>query len=316
MESKNSMADKWKEREKVNQILEKYKDVPLPDQGTDNPADPGTPEDRWMEPMQLDISEKVRETVHKKKKAKRTGIFLTILSVLLIGAGIGVALYPTASQAYYNYKQEKLQEELKKVVYEYMRQAREDNLTQAPEPTEPVVSQPENPVTAGEEPSPTPFDYALIPVEENDDETQEASASATKSLLEGQTLFGSIEIQSMNLFYAIVEGTTKENLAAGIGHMTMTAQIGEVGNCAIAGHRGGITGKYFKHIDQLKIGDTITLMNIHGDSFDYIVYESFLVEPNEVWVIKDTGDGTRMLTLITCENNGKQRLIVRARMEE
>ncbi len=305
------MRDNKKEKEEIQKIINKYAD-------TDQPEDDRQREEQAkLEYLRKQAVAASLEGPRDRKHNKRIRTILSILSLVFILSGIALFMYPIISQSYYQYKQNKLQAELKELVLENMQQAREELANATPTPA--VTEEPEPTQQPGTTatPAPTAYEFAEIPLDEdNDEEIAEATTDKTKSLLEGQTLYGSIEITSMNLFYAIVEGTTKENLAAGIGHMTMTADIGEVGNCAIAGHRGGTTGKYFKNIDKLGNGDIITLTNIMGEVFDYVVYDSFIVEPDEVWVIKNTGDGTRMLTLITCENSGKQRLIVRARVQE
>ena len=113
----------------------------------------------------------------------------------------------------------------------------------------------------------------------------------------------------------MVEGTTDYNLGVAIGHMTNSVGMGEVGNCALAGHRGGTSGPYFKNINKLTNGDEIRLTDLYGNTYLYKVTESFLVEPNEVWVA-DSDTSQKMLTLITCQDNATKRLIVRAICEE
>ena len=152
-------------------------------------------------------------------------------------------------------------------------------------------------------------DLTLVEEEQQEEESPEK----TKERLRGEQVIGIIEIPEIDLVYAIVEGTSDSSLGVAIGHMTGTAQLGQVGNSALAGHRGGTSGPYFKHLDKLSIQDEIKITNIAGEEYIYKVTESFVVEPTDVWVVENTKDET-LLTLITCTENGSKRLIVRAKL--
>ncbi len=151
----------------------------------------------------------------------------------------------------------------------------------------------------------------------NSDNPEEDSQNEDKpNRLNNRTVIGVIQIEAIDLIYAIVEGTETEDIGVAIGHISDTAGLGELGNCALAGHRGGYSGPYFKNVDQLKKGDSVVITKAGGQKFEYRVTESFIVEPTELWVIEDTGDEKAVLTLVTCEDSGDTRLIVRCEMEE
>ena len=143
------------------------------------------------------------------------------------------------------------------------------------------------------------------PEQDAEDEKENANR------LNGQKVIGVIQIPKIELIYAIVEGSDAAEIGVAIGHMSSTAQLGEIGNCALAGHRGGYSGPYFKNLDKLEIGDEVIITNAKHEVFTYKVTETMIVQPDEVWVIEDTGEGVAMLTLVTCENSGTERLIVR-----
>jgi sortase A len=65
----------------------------------------------------------------------------------------------------------------------------------------------------------------------------------------------------------IVEGTTQDALTDGPGHYVGSARPGEVGNFAVAGHRGGY-GSPFDDLDKLVAGDAIVIET----RSDYFVY--------------------------------------------
>ncbi len=121
---------------------------------------------------------------------------------------------------------------------------------------------------------------------------------------------GIIKIPKLGVSEHILEGTGRQLLYA-IGHVTGTADIGASGNCVLAGHRYG----GFRHIDKLSAGDSLVL-TVGENVYDYSVYDSFDVLPEETWVLSDLEEGEQALTLITCTPYliSTHRLIVRARL--
>ncbi len=52
----------------------------------------------------------------------------------------------------------------------------------------------------------------------------------------------------------------------------------------------------------------ITLYDMQKNEYSYTVKESFIVEPNETWILNDFGDDR--ITIITCTDDGTQRQVV------
>lgn len=130
--------------------------------------------------------------------------------------------------------------------------------------------------------------------------------------LYGQDIVGIIEIEKIGLIYAIVEGVEDENIGVAIGHFPNTVMPGEVGNCCLAGHNGGRYGRYFGDIDDLTLNDEVLVTTLDGLVYTYYVKSREIVEPTKTSVLNNTDDGKRMITMVTCTNHGKERLIVRA----
>lgn len=132
----------------------------------------------------------------------------------------------------------------------------------------------------------------------------------------GLEVLGILSIPKINIDLLFTEGVTKEALKYAVGHMPGTAMPGEVGNCAVAGHRSYTFGEYFNRLDELEVGDEITV-RIGSETYTYRIYESFLVEPSEVWVTEPVED-RKIITLITCHPVVKatHRLIVRGELIE
>lgn len=121
-------------------------------------------------------------------------------------------------------------------------------------------------------------------------------------------LLGSLTIRKINAEYAIVEGAGKEELAYYIGHLPETAAIGAIGNCVLAGHNGGKNGTFFKHLDKLQEGDMVEVTDLVGKNYVYTVMEVYITDAYDK-TVKNQG-AKNMLTLLTCSDNGKKRLIV------
>lgn len=147
-----------------------------------------------------------------------------------------------------------------------------------------------------------------------DSETGEEIDPATvASRLSGQDCIGVINIDKIDVCYAIVEGVEYANIGVSIGHFEDSVGIGKDGNCALAGHNGGVYGRYFGDIKDLRKGDEIRLTDLLGQEYTYVVTESFKVEPTQVEVVGELEEKGKFLTLVTCCENGTRRLIVRAK---
>ena len=66
----------------------------------------------------------------------------------------------------------------------------------------------------------------------------------------------------------------------------------------IAGHRGWRGADYFRHIDRLQAGDTVTLTNL-WETLTYTVTDIQIIQPHEVEKIK-IQPNRDLLTLLTC----------------
>lgn len=132
----------------------------------------------------------------------------------------------------------------------------------------------------------------------------------------GLDVMGIVSIPKIGVDLMFVEGVTQQALKFAVGHMPGTAMPGEVGNCALAGHRSYTFGEYFNRLDEVEVGDEIQITR-GKETYTYKVYESFLVEPTEVWVTEPM-ENKKIVTLITCHPVVKatHRLIVRGELVE
>lgn len=228
--------------------------------------------------------------------------FVTGLIIFFVGAA--VCLYPVIQDKYTDYRQEKMVDEVRNEIYE---QIMNDNL--GTDDKEDKKDGNENGVS-GEKNN----DFAEMELEQED--TQIEYVESKDETLKGQKIIGIVEIEKLKVVYPIVEGTKKDNLHVAIGHMVKTSGIGEKGNCVIAGHRGGALGTFFKNLHLLGNGDIIELTDLNGRIHKYEVYDSFVVEPTQMEVTYNNDPYDRTVTLITCEDNGTKRLIIKGKYVE
>lgn len=146
------------------------------------------------------------------------------------------------------------------------------------------------------------------------EETEATGRSEDAATLSKEEVIGLIEIETLDIKYAVMEGTGNHELSCGIGHITDTAGIGENGNCVLAGHNGSRHGTFFTNLKTIQMGEVVKLTDKEGNEFLYEVESMEVVGPYENSV-KAQGEETE-LTLITCENKGTMRLVVKCRLKE
>lgn len=204
------------------------------------------------------------------------------ISTWLIVAGILIVLTPIVGSLYKSYQQDKLYEE-------YLESPEIRNSLDA-------------------------LDYAFT--EDPNPTAASIESQTTKATAEvyQPTVLGRIKIPSVSINLLLVEGTTAKDLNWGAGHLTATPMPGEIGNCAIAGHRNYTFGSYFSRLGEVQIGDYVTV-EYNKAEFTYEVYEILTVLPDDTSVLRQTKDKS-ILTLITCTPKGSNthRLILHAKL--
>lgn len=116
----------------------------------------------------------------------------------------------------------------------------------------------------------------------------------------------------------VVEGVTLDHLKRGPGHYPQTAGPGQEGNFAISGHRTTY-GAPFYHLDRLREGDEIHVVDRQQREWVYVVKRQEIVAPTALWVIGedplDTGVPTMTLTTCHPRFSAAQRMIVFAELQ-
>ena len=129
--------------------------------------------------------------------------------------------------------------------------------------------------------------------------------------LGGYKVVGIIKIPKIDVEYPILEKTNVESLNISITKFWGN-DINEIGNVTLAGHNN-FSGVMFGKIKKLVPGDIIELTDIQNITLKYEVFETEIIDPNDISCILPIEEGRREVTLITCENGKANRFIVKAK---
>lgn len=142
-----------------------------------------------------------------------------------------------------------------------------------------------------------------------DEKIQDPLSEADAALFAEGDVIAIVGIESIGIRYPVVEGCSSSNLNKAIGHMSETAMVGSAGNCVLCGHNGSRYGEFFTKLNQVEIGDEVTLLDVNGELHFYEVKETFVVGPYDN-SIKSQSE-TEELTLFTCAERGSKRFVVK-----
>lgn len=120
-----------------------------------------------------------------------------------------------------------------------------------------------------------------------------------------------LKIPSIGIEYPVLSETSPDLLFVSINKY-WGPKPNEIGNYCIVGHYYE-SGIMFGKLHKLKNKDIAELTDLSGRTIKYQVYDKYVVEPTDTRCTSQLTNGKKELTLITCTNYGKQRLIVKLR---
>lgn len=150
---------------------------------------------------------------------------------------------------------------------------------------------------------PAPQEDVSVEAAPQEDVSAEADDSAD---LDG--VFGIIRVPRLgdDWEWIVVDDVDLGTLARGPGHYPGSADPGELGNLAIAGHRSG-HGAPFHNLDEIQAGDTIEIQTADGTWTYTVDAGPTIIEPADVWVVDPVPGASveaepteRRITLTTC----------------
>ena len=146
-------------------------------------------------------------------------------------------------------------------------------------------------------------------VTENNEQSNNQSYQASNG--ETYVTEATLNIPALGINYPVLSETSEELLKVSLNKFWGPAP-NEVGNYCIVGHNY-TNKKMFGKLAEIENGDTVDLTSTNGEVVTYVVYNKYIVEPDDVACTSQLTNGQREVTLITCTNHGKQRLVVKAR---
>lgn len=125
-----------------------------------------------------------------------------------------------------------------------------------------------------------------------------------------------VNIPKINVNYPILDGETDsveetEALLKISPTKFWGAEPNEVGNFCIVGHNYR-NKKFFSKVPTLVNGDIIEITDMQGKTLQYKVYSKYEVNPSDTSCTTQLTNGKKEITLITCTDDSKLRVIVKA----
>lgn len=127
-------------------------------------------------------------------------------------------------------------------------------------------------------------------------------------------ILGTIRIASIGLEMPILEGDSFEKMLYGACTVLPKQTMGK-GNYTLAAHNAGVDGLMFSSLENVAVGETITLQERSGHIYNYKVKEQRHVNMTDTSILNLTRKPT--LTLITCDQATKTdgRIVVIAELD-
>lgn len=135
--------------------------------------------------------------------------------------------------------------------------------------------------------------------------------------MNGYKVIGIVKIPKIQIEYPILDldtynpEETKEPMKISIVKY-WGENVNDYGNLSIAGHNN-YNGTMFGKTKYLENGDIVELTDLNNKTIKYSIYDIFVTNPNDVTILQTEDKSVREVTLITCTNGNKQRLILKAR---
>lgn len=126
----------------------------------------------------------------------------------------------------------------------------------------------------------------------------------------GYQVIGTIQIDKIDIEYPILIESTEDSLSKSITRVG-NGKVNEVGNLTLAGHNY-IDGSMFGKIDKLEKGDIISILDLYGNKVEYVISEKYITDPNDTSILECIEKDRKEITLLTCTNGNKNRLIIKA----
>ena len=137
------------------------------------------------------------------------------------------------------------------------------------------------------------------------------TATVNSKTYQGYEVIAILKIPSIGIEYPVLAETSAELMEISLNKY-WGGNPNEVGNFCIIGHNYK-SGKHFGKLKNVKMGDKVILTDDSERTITYEVYDTYVIDPYDTKCTSQLTDGKKEVTLITCSNQGKNRLVVKAR---
>lgn len=227
--------------------------------------------------------------------ANKYGNFLTILLIILIvamlvGAGVFVYSFMVKPNSQEKKKIEAFAELDKNA--EENKEENEDDLTN-------TVPMPDIDPIPDPEPNPN----------------QNQGTIKKKTYYEGFVMLGYITIPKTKVKEPILDIVTQQSLDTAVAALyPSNPQLNKPGNVVIIGHNYR-DGRFFSNNNKLSVGDKIKIKDVTGTELTYTIYQKFQTSDTDTSFYTRDTKGATEITLSTCTDDAKARIIILARAE-
>lgn len=245
---------------------------------------------------QILVTEKLYITpeLKQKKKAYKVSFFLSIFAMIVLSCAYIYAEYDR------NKLEDSSQDLLAKVMAGDMLEEQEDT-TIAPKENALVVLMTEEQI-----------------IEENISANNTLQEEDKNTITQGKftddkgntySIVGVVNIPKINCKYPIIAETTDKLLKVSVCKF-WGSNPNEVGNLCIVGHNYK-NSKFFSKVPMIGVGDIVEITDLSGRTLKYQAYDIYTVDPSDTRCTSQLTQGKKEVTLITCTNDAKQRVIVK-----
>lgn len=123
-----------------------------------------------------------------------------------------------------------------------------------------------------------------------------------------------LSIPSLGIKYPVLAKTSEALLKVSLNKY-WGPNPNQVGNMCIVGHNYN-DSRFFGKLNQIKMGAEIIITEMDGEALSYYVYETDMIDPYDTTCTSQRTNGRKEITLITCNVDGSQRFITKARANE
>ncbi|MBQ2917307.1 MAG: sortase [Clostridia bacterium] len=149
-----------------------------------------------------------------------------------------------------------------------------------------------------------------------DQSTGSTSTGDKKTYYNGFVMIGYITIPKTNVKEPILDTVTPDSLNTAVATLyPSNPKLNNPGNVVIIGHNYR-NGKFFSNNNRLSVGDKILIKDTTGTELSYTIYQKFQTTEQDTSFYNRDTNGAIEITLSTCTDDSKARIIILAKADQ